>query len=406
MFTTNLVTRIVVVGIAASAVLGLASCIDDDLPKPDVCTTILDADRADTSSQHVMIVQDITATVTGDRPGMPEALKADLVQASKKDGAVSVIAVDGEGAAPALLAKRLPLSTKGDRDRPSVERHAQRMPKCVSDRYFNRGTPSAPGTDLGRAMATAAEMATADAIVWMLTDFVWTSGDGALTADLISRSPQEAAQISAQAHGIDLAGAELKVMGVANTSTVMDPDHRRWLRDYAQELCVAWGATGCENIELDPENPVAASGDLPEDVVPPFPVTKVLCTEEGREFEVPSALLFAGDSAVLRDAATEVLAEPIALMREHPSATAEIVGHTASSTRYTAQALVELSEARADAVSQAMQEAGIDAGRLGTKGVGDTQPKAEDLDEDGVQNEFAAAERRVDVIVKGVEESC
>ncbi|HMR47841.1 MAG TPA: OmpA family protein [Arachnia sp.] len=403
MFTTHSSARIAVAAVAASALLGLASCGDDE---PDICTIILDADRTGSSPKHVIVVEDTTATVTADRQSMPEALKDDLEQVSKDDGSVSVIAVDGEGVAPNLLAKRLPLSTDGERDRPSVERHAKRMPACVSTRYLDRTAPTAPGTDLGRAMATAAEMTDASTIVWMLTDFVWTSGDGALTADLLSTSPQEAAQASAQARPIDLAGAELNVVGVANTSTPLDPLHREWLRDYARELCVAWGATGCDSIELDPAKTEPASVDLPEDVVPPFPETEVLCTDEGREFEVPSALLFAGDSAVLRDAAAEALAEPIALLRAHPSATAEIVGHTASSTRYTAQELTDLSEARAKAVSQALQAAGIDASRLAAKGVGDTQPKAEDLDDNGMQNEFAAAERRVDVIVTGVEEPC
>ena len=101
--------------------------------------------------------------------------------------------------------------------------------------------------------------------------------------------------------------------------------------------------------------------------------------------------------------ASELLAKPIALMQAHPSATAKIVGHTASVSR-TPGTGKALSLRRAVAVKGLLVNAGIDKNRISVKGVGDTDPLGEDIDpQTGKQIEVKAVrERRVTVAVKGV----
>ena len=114
-------------------------------------------------------------------------------------------------------------------------------------------------------------------------------------------------------------------------------------------------------------------------------------------FEVPESVTFDGDSADLADGAKEVFAPAINLLRRNSSATASIVGHTASSNAYTPDQLLTLSKQRAEAVATIFTGSGINESRLSVAGVGDTQPKVEDLDPSTGQQiaHLAPQERRV-----------
>jgi outer membrane protein OmpA-like peptidoglycan-associated protein len=353
------------------------------------------------AAERVVVVLDATASVA-DMP-LPAGLADDLRRLSLADGSLSIIAVDGADVAPRILAKHVAVSTAGERDRPSVGQLAEVIPTCVEAVYRAQATPTSPGTDLHRALALAAEMVGPGTTLWVVSDMLGSAGPLALDAGLIARLPEDAARMAAQAAPVDLAGATLRVSGIGNASTPMLSGHRTWLRDFTAGLCRAWGASGCDSFELDPVNPARTATDLPADPVPVLPGVSSTSTPAGCSFEL-SAALFAGDSAVLGPDAATSLAGPLALLREHPSATAAVVGHTASSPAYTAEQLVDLGRRRAAAVQAHLLAGGIHGSRIVVRGVGDSEPQVEDIDPGtGRQIEaMARLERRVEVLVGGV----
>lgn len=357
--------------------------------------------RTGASGTQVVVVWDTTASVA-DMP-FPVDLSDDLKAASLDDGTLSVIAVDGKGVAPRIVAKDVALSTSGARDRPSVAKLAEVMPACVQTVYLNGLAPTAPGTDLHRAMTIAAEIAEPGATLWTVSDMLSTAGQLVLAEDVLSQPANKAAEKAASNAPVDLHDTVWKISGVANATTPLLGANREWMRDFSRGLCRGWHANDCAAIELDPVDPVRTAAGLPKDPIPPFPTVAVVTTASSCNFSLPDVLTFTGGSAELRKDADEVLAPPIALLKANPGATLRIVGHTASSGEYTERELVALSEARAQAVRDRILNMGIDKSRIGTRGVGDTKPLAEDIDPaTGLQiPEIAAAERRVELKIKG-----
>lgn len=363
------------------------------------CTEVFGR-TVDSATEQLVVITDLTAS--GAESAMPDALRDAVTAASLADGTITVIAVDGEGAAPTIIAKNAALSTEGARDRPSVAELAGYMPACVEQVLLLQAVPQAPGTDLHRALALASELITPGTKVFLLSDFISNTGPFALDEQILALTPEEAAARVAAAAPVDLQGAALTVEGIGNTSTPLLTANREWLRALAVSLCSAWNATGCDSIAASPVNAASRTG-LPDDPMPAFPAVAVTSSAGACTFEAPASLAFAGDSAELAADAQEVFAPAIDLLRANPAATAVIVGHTASSGAYTPGQLLILSEQRADAVATLFTDSGIDASRLTVTGVGDTQPKAEDLDPaTGRQIEHVAAqERRVDVVIEG-----
>lgn len=353
------------------------------------------------AADHVIIVDDKTGSVAD--MSSPDGLAADLHNASMNDGALSVIAVEGAGTAPRIVVKNAALSTPGPRDRPSVRRTAESIPGCVQEALLKGSVPTAPGTDLHRAMSLAAELARPGTTIWLLTDMLANTGPLTLNAGLLSMPPTEAATKAASTAPLDLKGASLKVAGVGNSTTSLLSPQRTWLRDFSRDLCTQWRATGCDGINLDPVNPERIDKDLPEDALPPFPQITTASSAESCTFEVPAALAFAGESAVLGDDVKEVLAGPLGLLLQNPAATAKIVGHTATVLSSSDHGL-DLSQRRAAAVMTYLINSGITESRITSRGVGDTEPKVEDIDPaTGHQiDEMAAIERRVDILIEGV----
>lgn len=349
----------------------------------------------------IVLVVDATASMA-DMP-LPQGLLADLRAASRADGSLSVIAVDGVGKAPRLVAKNVALSTPGPRDRPSVVELAEVMPSCVRALYGDRLTPTAPGTDLHRAIALAAELVGKDSTLWVVSDWLSNTGPLRLDADLLAEQPERAGATAARQAPVDLAGATLKTAGVANASVPMLAANRTWMRDFTRSLCGAWKARGCEAIALDPVNPERAAKGLPKDAIPTFPGVTTSSVSTGCTVEVPASLAFEGGSAVLGPGAGEVLAVPLRTLRDHDGSRASIVGHTASSAAYTRDQLLRLSRQRAEAVKTFLVRGGIEAGRITARGVGDTRPRVEDIDHRTGRQipRLAASERRVDIVVGG-----
>jgi outer membrane protein OmpA-like peptidoglycan-associated protein len=101
---------------------------------------------------------------------------------------------------------------------------------------------------------------------------------------------------------------------------------------------------------------------------------------------LPAAILFDGDEEVLRRKAEPTLNEVVTLLSEtYPTATADVVGHTAVVPGHdNSEATAEtLSRARAEAVVQYLEAHGIDRSRLYPAGRGDHEPIASNDTEDG-----------------------
>ena len=387
---------------AHEAVVAPVTLSEEDLKD---CDAVFERTEAPTSPEKAILVMDRTQGVSA-RAAMDPALSALIVHLSKVDGSLDIIVVDGDGAAPKLVAQNLPLSTAGVRDRPSVDTVAAAMPACVQQRLIDPIRPTSPGTDLYRAMSTVAELVTPDTAVFVDSDFASNVGQLAFTPGLLAMDPADAAAFAVRSAPLDLQGAEMHVTGVANTVPGLLPREREWLRNTAVALCEQWNGTGCdEGIVLAPDNPTPQSGaaQLPADAPLPFPKVTRVSTATSCAYVLPASLTFAGDSAELGPGAEQALREPAELLAANPAARAVIVGHTASSPKYTHAELIELSKDRAKAVATYLKQLStVDAARISTSGVGDTEPLAEDLDKQGLQIEdAAAAERRVDLTIQG-----
>jgi outer membrane protein OmpA-like peptidoglycan-associated protein len=376
------------------------------------------------AADKLVIVVDQTDSNAG-QP-LPDELREDLTKASLADGSLTVIAVDGTGAAPTILADEVALSTEGARDRPSVDALAANMASCVQDVYLHDAHPQAAGTDLHRAMAIAGEVATADTTVWLLSDMLPNVGPLALDDGLIWLPGTDAGTLAAQIAPIDLHGATLKIHGVANTSTALQAADRTWTLDWARALCEGWGATGCADIHLSPANAVHLASGLPDDPLPTFPDSgsTVIVTEEWWSitteetwsyttttetptctFTVPASLTFIAETdELLPDVdIAQVLSEPLAMLLA--GGTVSIVGHTAKPSRVPDAEVtgMALSQARADRIAMWFLTQGVAPEQVEMAiGVGDTEPLGAYRDAAGNQiPQLAAAERRVELIVTG-----
>ncbi len=104
---------------------------------------------------------------------------------------------------------------------------------------------------------------------------------------------------------------------------------------------------------------------------------------------ITHGILFDVDKATIKPSSMGTLNQICQLMKDHPDFRFEIGGHTDNTG--TAGHNLVLSQQRADAVKTQLVSMGIDAGRLTTKGYGDTQPI-----EDNAIAEGRANNRRVE----------
>lgn len=107
---------------------------------------------------------------------------------------------------------------------------------------------------------------------------------------------------------------------------------------------------------------------------------------------MPEAILFAVDSATVNAGLRSDLLTVASSLQRYPESNVQVVGHTDN----TGGAAYNqgLSERRANAVADVLQEGGVAFNRLQTIGRGEDQPIASNLTEDG-----RAQNRRVEIVI-------
>lgn len=131
--------------------------------------------------------------------------------------------------------------------------------------------------------------------------------------------------------------------------------------------------------------------DLRRDI----PNEQIAIENTGSELKVtlPQALLFASDSALLSPALENDLRALAGNLNSYPDSTIRIVGHTDDTGSDTHN--YDLSERRAQAVSWVLEGSGVASSRLIPIGMGETQPVAANLTEEG-----KAQNRRVEIVIR------
>ncbi|WP_420454295.1 OmpA family protein [Rubrivirga sp.] len=123
-------------------------------------------------------------------------------------------------------------------------------------------------------------------------------------------------------------------------------------------------------------------------------------TDDGQiRITLPESVLFDFDEADIRPDARATLEDVATVLDHHADAPVTIEGHT--DNKGTPAYNRDLSERRASAVADELASAfGVDRGRMTTRGLGESQPVAENESADGSDNpEGRQQNRRVEVIV-------
>lgn len=367
----------------------------------EACDEVFARQSAGSGAQLVVVLD---TTGSNNPVLLPTDLLTAITEVSLDDGSLTLISIEGEGAAPQILANRVALSTEGDRSRPSVQSFAAVMPSCVQARFLSAALPTTAGTDLYSGLALASEFLTDDSQLWVISDLLSTTGPYTMSTQLLSLEPAEAVTTLVSAAPIDLRGTPAHFLGIGQTSQPLRTADRSWLLEFGRHLCAELNAAGCDSITIHPVEPTPRDPNLPDDPLPVFGSLEVTSAPEGCQFTLPASVTFAADSATLREGAAEILAKPISLATSNAEVTVTITGHTASVPHIGDAELVAFSAQRAQAVASLFTAAGVAEGNITTRGMGDAMPLAEDIDpHTGHQIPLvAAAERRVEIILTNV----
>lgn len=264
------------------------------------------------------------------------------------------------------------------------------------------------GLDMFEALTVAADqLASSGArhpLVVMLGSGLDDKGSMTTTKGALNDDPATVADRVAKANpGVNLSKVTVLAQSLGYTSSPQQSPtatQRAVISDLWKNVLSKLGAAVVTDPAPGPGCSVATGKTVEPTALPSARVTS--CGQGTINYELPASLLFGGDSSQLRSGDADLLAEPVRILRQNPGTVVELTGHTASSNTYTPDTSMRLSTDRAEAVGGILREAGIDASRITARGVGDTEPKHEDLNPDGTQNQYAAAERRVDLLIKGI----
>lgn len=128
-----------------------------------------------------------------------------------------------------------------------------------------------------------------------------------------------------------------------------------------------------------------------------IPGAKVERVEEGIRVEFNEKILFAFSKADLGDAARQNLDKLVGVLNKYPNTNIEVQGHTDS--RGTDEYNMALSERRASSVADYLKANGIAAGRITTKGFGESAPAYSNETDEGM-----AQNRRVEFLITANEQ--
>jgi len=134
-----------------------------------------------------------------------------------------------------------------------------------------------------------------------------------------------------------------------------------------------------------------------EEIKSDIPGAKVERVEEGIKVEFNEKILFAFSQSNIGDSAKKNLDALVAVLNKYPNTNIEIQGHTDS--RGTDEYNMGLSIRRAEAVKTYLQNQGIDASRMTTKGFGESAPAYSNDTQEGM-----AQNRRVEFLITANEQ--
>ncbi|MGV9941163.1 OmpA family protein [Streptomyces sp. NPDC003401] len=186
------------------------------------------------------------------------------------------------------------------------------------------------------------------------------------------------------------AGWRVHLVGAAQTPDgPLDAQREVQLREFYRQLLARCGG---RLVEWSPDRLISFPGSS----------TEVDQSSWSKKHQVmvalPSDVLFDSDHATLRPTAKKALDSIVTtLTRTYPAATADIDGYTASTPGGNPHTALQLSWARARAVTHYFQAHGINPTRLKTAGHGSQGPVASNQTEKGRQ-----ANRRVQVVINTV----
>jgi OOP family OmpA-OmpF porin len=393
--------RRTVAGSGATVLLAavLAGC---STPAEQSCADLFGLPAGD--GREVLVVTDATGSAA--RWALPPVVAEQLEAASRDNGTVSVLAVDGPGALPQWVLRGAALNDgELDPETDRFDRIAELAPGCVEE-SVQRAAPTVPGSDVLAALQTAADTVSAspDAQVAVLTDGLANAGALDLAQVTAVETPVTEV-VAALADGGQLprfTGQEVGFHGVGQAAAGrLSQPVTEWLRALWTEVCHGSGAVGCSvDAAGAPVAPDRGSDGAPEDPALVLPAAEAVSLDGGCRLRVSAALLFAPDSAQLAPGAAAQLMPAAELLRQ-PGTRATVTGHTSSFGDPAAQR--ETSQARADAAAGALVGLGAQPGQLRTVGAGGTDLLVDDRGPDGGLIEAMAQQnRRVEVEVSGV----
>ncbi|WP_345714332.1 OmpA family protein, partial [Kineococcus glutinatus] len=343
----------------------------------------------------------VDATSDSPLPGLPPAAAELVRQTSGAGGTVTLLGVNGAGAAPVVVLDRASLA-----DPSAGSARARRIsslaPACL-EQQFARATPTATGSDQLRALQEVARRTPAEGTALVLSNGISTAGVLDMT-----RLPVLAVDAEAVAEAVPAAelpqgaGRTLTFYGLGETSPPLSQTARTWVADVVVALCERSGATCRRDDAVGRLADAAGLAAAPEDGRVPWPEPATVQLPDGAtRTDVPAELLFAFGSAELSPDAAAVLAAVAADLRGARSL--EVVGHTDSACPVDPQVCADLSLRRAQAVAGLLRaqawEGPVPA--VEVRGVGPAEPLVADRGADGELIPAAAARnRRVSVTAR------
>lgn len=398
------IVRASAVIVAGGILAGLTACATDPVttasgPISADCQTLF-AITSIAAGPKVVVVQD--ATMSTALPALGAAADTLISAASKSNGTVSVLTVEGSGAPPLWVGKDLPLNNSALPDDTDVhQRIAGLAPTCVRE-LASTAVPASAGSDILGGMQLGAAALAGHGDLLVATDGIANSGLLDFAKQRFGVKPAEiVAALSSLGQLPRFKGVRVVISGVgavagaALNQTIVD-----WMVSVYQAICDASGAASC-TVTPGTAGKQALRGNIPADAAVPFPVLEAPRVDGAAcIYTIGNAVLFGGDSAVLDPAADGELLGFIARL-PGKGAHVLVTGHT--TTFGDVGQNQTLSEARASAVMRRLIELGLDPTLLTSQGKGGTMPRVTpDIGATGVIEAAAAQNRRVELTVTGL----